>query len=227
MVVGLLAILKAGGAYVPLDPAYPRERLGFMIEEAHVSAIVTQDSAQASLPGDRTRVVSLDADWNEIGGESCENPLSAVAAHNLVYALFTSGSTGNPKAVAMPHRSLTNLLGWQCSGPRADKASRTLQFASLSFDVSFQEMFSTWCSGGTCFSDLGRSPARPGAPLRFVSENRITRLFVPFVALRQLAELAQEELALEFALQEITIAGEQLQVTPQVACWFERLKDCS
>src|SRR5262249_39328283 len=96
----------------------------------------------------------------------------------------------------------------------------------LSFDVSFQEMFSTWFVGGTLFlisEELRHDAARV---LRFCSENRISRLFIPFIALQQLADCAQEDSGLEFAFQEIITAGEQLHITPQIVRWFEKLKGC-
>ena len=91
----------------------------------------------------------LDADAAEIGRESGGRLGGLVGPDNLAYVIYTSGSTGRPKGVAMPHRPLVNLLAWQEGSGRAHAGAVTLQFASISFDVSFQEIFATWCAGGT------------------------------------------------------------------------------
>ena len=148
MVVGLLGILKAGGAYLPLDPAYPGERLRFMLEDAGAQLVLTQKRLTSSVPGAAQRV-QLDADWAEIARESHQNPESQTSPENLAYVIYTSGSTGKPKGVEIEHGSLTNHI-WTCVdqfGVR--RGERVLQFASLSFDTSVQEIFSALSGGGT------------------------------------------------------------------------------
>jgi non-ribosomal peptide synthetase component F len=220
MVVGLLGILKAGGAYVPLDPAYPRQRLAFMLEDTGARLVLTQEGLVDRLPGGRAQVIRLDADWVEIARESAENRRGEATAENLAYVLYTSGSTGNPKGVAMPHRALLNLVRWQLAtapNPRA----RTLQFASLNFDVSFQELFSTWCAGGALVllpEDVRRDP---DALWSLVARESVERLFLPFVALQHLAEAAERDHARAPRLKDVITAGEQLQTTPQIGRLFE------
>jgi hypothetical protein len=96
MVVGLLGILKAGGAYVPLDAAYPTERLAYMLADAGVAVVLTQESLVDVLPLHWGQVVSLDSDWEQIGERSDENPESGATGENLAYVMYTSGSTGEP-----------------------------------------------------------------------------------------------------------------------------------
>ena len=110
MVVGLLGILKAGGAYVPLDPAYPQERLAFMVEDAQVAVLLTQERFSGELHEHRAHTICLDTDWKTIGLESEANPVSGVTADNLAYVIYTSGSTGKPKGVQISHRAVVNLL---------------------------------------------------------------------------------------------------------------------
>jgi len=147
-----------------------------------------------------------------------------VTPENLCYLIYTSGSTGRPKGVAMTHAAITAMLQWQQRTSSA-KAGRTLQFTSLSFDVSFQEIFSTWWAGGTLVlvsEDVRRDPP---ALARLLAEQRVERLFLPFVALQQLAIAAITALEGTFpsSLREVMSAGEQLYVTPQVAELFSRL----
>jgi amino acid adenylation domain-containing protein len=227
MVVGLLGILKAGGAYVPLDPAYPTERLAFMLEDTQISVLLTQSRLVESLPPHSTRVVCLDTQWQEIEEHSEENPISAVTPDNLAYVIYTSGSTGRPKGVAMCHRPLSNLIIWQRENSTLPLGAKTLQFAPVSFDVSFQEIFSTWSSGGTLvlISDQVRLDAF--LLLRFLADQEINRLFLPFVALQQLAEVADAQGAVVPTLRKIITAGEQLQITRPIANWLTKLQNCT
>ena len=75
MVVSLYAILKAGGAFVPLDPEYPQERLGFMLEDAQVSVLLTQRHLLPVLPDHSSQVICVDTDGSTFNNESDENPV--------------------------------------------------------------------------------------------------------------------------------------------------------
>ena len=224
MIVGLLAVLKAGGAYMPLDPEYPQERLTFMLEDAGACVLLTQQSLVERLPPEQSSfVVRLDTDWETIEQQSAQNPESAATPDNAAYVIYTSGSTGRPKAVVMPHRAAVNLINYQIQSSGYEGRLRTLQFASLSFDVSFQEIFSTLCAGGSLV--LLREEKRRDARelLRVITEQRVERLFLPFVALQHLAEEADREEHVPSSLRQVITAGEQLKITPHVARLFQRL----
>ena len=226
MVIGVLATIKAGGAYVPLDPEYPRERLRFMLEDAQCSVLLTNERTLSSLPETEITVFCCDKDWDKVEGESPDNPQNDTDGENLLYVIYTSGSTGQPKGVAMTERALANLLLWQVEQAGLAGA-RTLQFAPLGFDVSFQEIFSTWCSGGTLLliSDEMRRDAL--SLLRFLARQKVQRIFLPFVFLQHLAEAVEDGGTLPAYLTEIITAGEQLEITPQIAKLCDRLNDCS
>ena len=226
MVVGLLGILKAGGAYVPLDPAYPTDRLAFMLEDTQISVLLTQSWLVESLPQHQALVVCLDTQWQEIALHSEEDPISAVTLDNLAYVIYTSGSTGRPKGVAMCHRPLSNLIIWQRESSILPRGARTLQFAPIIFDASFQEIFSTWCSGGTLVLISEQVRVDAFFLLRFLAEQEINRLFLPFVALQQLASVADAQGTVVPTLREIITAGEQLQITRQIANWLTKLQNC-
>ncbi len=97
MVIGLLGVLKAGGAYVPLDPGYPRERLAYMLEDSQALLLLTHGGGAQELAEESVRRVSLEAEWESIGGGSRENPGRKGSGENLAYVIYTSGSTGQPK----------------------------------------------------------------------------------------------------------------------------------
>ncbi|MGA9379337.1 MAG: amino acid adenylation domain-containing protein, partial [Phormidium sp.] len=113
MVIGILGILKAGGAYLPLDPAYPIERLHFMLEDAQVAVLLTQERLLDKLPEHQAHLVCLDTNWQVISQLSQDNLISSVQPENLAYLIYTSGSTGQPKGVAMNQLPLANLILWQ------------------------------------------------------------------------------------------------------------------
>ena len=113
LVVALLGVLKAGGAYVPLDPAYPRERLIFMLNDAAVPVLLTQQAILDRLPLDDTgAIIRTERDGEAIARESATNPASAITADDIAYVIYTSGSTGTPKGVLAPHRGIVNRLHW-------------------------------------------------------------------------------------------------------------------
>lgn len=148
MVVGLLGILKAGGAYVPLDPDYPHERLAFIINDTAMTILVTQSKLVAQLPQNQARLVCID----QVSAD--EQPVSLkqivpVQPHNLVYTMYTSGSTGEPKGVQIEHRSLVNYAIAANAEYGVTSADRILQFASLNFDISAEEIYTALTSGAT------------------------------------------------------------------------------
>ncbi|NEP14919.1 MAG: amino acid adenylation domain-containing protein, partial [Symploca sp. SIO2C1] len=225
MLVGLLAILKAGGAYVPLDSSYPSERLAYMLSDARISVLLTQQSLVTLLPEHQAEIVCLDSDWSTIAQFSTELLSSEVKPSNLGYIIYTSGSTGKPKGVAMSQRALVNLIRWQQQEAIFGQGATTLQFAPISFDVSFQEIFSTWCSGGSLVLVSQEVRREPLALMQLLADNKVHRLFLPFVALQQLAAVAPQCPTLP-QLREIVTAGEQLQVTPDLVELSNRLPNC-
>ncbi|MCA1612753.1 MAG: amino acid adenylation domain-containing protein, partial [Acidobacteria bacterium] len=227
MVVAMLGVLKAGGAYVPLDPEYPQARLAYMLEDAGVSLLLTQERLLGRLPPHRAEVIRLDKGWETTLGERRGVPSPGVSAGNLAYVTYTSGSTGQPKGIAMTHGALSNLIGWQCRHPVLSKRGRRLQFASLSFDASFREIFSTLCSGGTLLLLTEETRRDPGGLADFIAEHSVEKILLPFVALQQLAEELNARERPLTSLREVITAGEQLRITPPIEKLFKRLKDCS
>ncbi|MGJ7489005.1 amino acid adenylation domain-containing protein [Variovorax sp. ZT4R33] len=228
MVVGLLAVLKAGGAYVPLDPSHPTERTAVILAGARPAVILSQEALHSALPTGGADVLLIDTLLSRAqpAGDDSAAPLPAslppMSPQQLAYVIYTSGSTGTPKGVAMPHRGLVNLLHWQQAHPPVAKPQRTLQFAALGFDVAFQEIFATLGTGGTLVL-IDESVRRdPQALVAVMREQRVERLFLPFIALQNLAEYAVAAGESLPDLQDVMTAGEQLHASPAVRTFFAR-----
>jgi amino acid adenylation domain-containing protein len=219
--VSALAVLKAGGACVPLDPSYPAERLGHMLADSGAKVLLTEREHRGLLPAEGLAVVVRGAERS--GGSGVRKGAPGPRLSQLAYVLYTSGSTGKPKGVAMEHGALANLVRWQISQPGFQRGARVLQFAPLSFDVSFQEIFSTLGSGGTLVVVDEETRRSPPDLVRLLEEARIGRLFLPAVALSAVASEAERTGAPLESLKEVITAGEQLKVTPVVRAFFARV----
>ncbi len=147
LIMSILGVLKAGGAYVPLDPGYPEERLGFIIDDSRVFALLTQ--RHLGLPAHGARVLYLDADRAAIDSESVANLDGAILPGQPAYVIYTSGSTGRPKGVLIAHQSLVNAyLAWESAYQLRSPVCTHLQMASFSFDVFTGDLVRALCSGG-------------------------------------------------------------------------------
>ncbi|WP_258169736.1 non-ribosomal peptide synthetase [Nostoc sp. 'Peltigera membranacea cyanobiont' N6] len=176
MVVGLLGILKAGGAYVPLDPEYPQERLSFMLADAQVSVLLTQQHLVEKLPEHQARVVHLDKDWVAIAKSSQENPIAQVQASNIAYVIYTSGSTGQPKGVMLSHSNLCNHTFWmQATFPLTEK-DKVLQKTPFGFDASVWEFYAPLLAGGQLLIAEPGGHTDSAYLLRLIAQQQVTTI---------------------------------------------------
>jgi amino acid adenylation domain-containing protein len=221
MVVGLLGILKAGGAYVPVDPTYPREQLAFMLTDSQVPVMLTQDHVRERLPEQETQLVYLDRDWEVIGHESVEQLTDGASPTNLAYVIYTSGSTGKPKGVMVEHHSLANFTETARREHELHPGDRILQFASMSFDASCEEIYACLASGATL---VLRTDAMLDSVSTFLKKSReweLTVLDLPTAYWHELArQLDVDQLPPSLRL---VIIGGEAALPERVAAWQERV----
>ncbi len=136
LVVALLAVLKAGGAYLPLEASLPRPRLSFLLEDSRAALVLTRTGLLPALP-EHSRVTCLD----ELPESAGETPASRPAADNLAYVLYTSGSTGHPKGVAVTHRGLANYVLWAAGAYPAGERRGAPVHSPISFDLTVTSLF--------------------------------------------------------------------------------------
>lgn len=218
MIVGMLGILKAGGGYLPLDPHYPLERRQYMIRDAAPSIVLTKADVESLICD------ALGEDDHALQG-SADRPLGLMPS-SLIYVIYTSGSTGQPKGIAMPHRSMVNLIEWHRREFHDGQGLRVLQFAALGFDVAFQEIFTTLCTGATLvmIDEWVRRDA--SALLDFLQIKNVNRLFLPPLMLESIAQASMAARLVPSALRDVIAAGEQLHVSPTIRAFFARVSGC-
>lgn len=215
--IALLAVYKIQGCPVPIDPAYPESRMRHMLGDSGASWLLHSDPRSKN--PHKVHITRLDTSVCSSGGKD-------EARDDLAYVIYTSGSTGQPKGVALPQHALGNLIQWQIDQPCFRNQARTLQYASLSFDVSYQEIFSTFASGGTLVLMSEKTRRDPEKLIAYLRYKNIERLFLPFVALRSLAHQAVSTQSLLPDLREIYTAGEQLVADEVIRLFFKQLSGC-
>ncbi|HEV2735061.1 MAG TPA: amino acid adenylation domain-containing protein, partial [Longimicrobiaceae bacterium] len=178
MVLGLLAVLKAGGAYVPVDPAYPDERVAHMLRDSGAALLLTQAHLAGRFASAGVPLLLLATPRAEPAAAQDGPPRSGVGPQNLAYVIYTSGSTGLPKGVAVAHRSVVNLAVDMAARLRLRAEDRLLNFASLSFDVSVEEIFTAWTAGAAVVLSR-RELFAPGALLELVEREAVTSFELP------------------------------------------------
>lgn len=212
-IVSIVALYRMGCGYLPLDPVYPVERLNYMLKNSGVRCLVADNSRLAAAD-----VSTFDLDssvWSGTGRIT-----TADVVDNPGYIIYTSGSTGQPKGVNLSMSVLESLLSWQNTRYGQSPAPVTAQFSALSFDVSFQEIFSTLLIGGTLIlvpDDVKRDFSQL---VDFIAENKIQRIFMPYIALLNLTQWAVRLNKYPTQLKEVITAGEQLLTNHEIKTFF-------
>jgi len=206
MIVALLGILKAGGAYLPLDAAYPKDRLRFMLADAQVPLVLTQEKFLEKIQ--HPVMVCMDHDSGEISRHSDENPRSETAPEDLAYVMYTSGSTGQPKGVEVTHRGVLRLV-FGTDYARFDPAQTFLHLAPLSFDASTFEIWGALLHGARCVLFPGTLPT-PSELGPLLDKHKINTLWLTASLFNAVIDEAPQALS---GISQLLIGGEALSVS--------------
>jgi amino acid adenylation domain-containing protein len=210
LIVGVLAVLKAGGAYVALDPDTPAARLEHILRDAGVAVTLTDSALAGQLPGR-----SLCVDELVLDGYSADLVPRRATPDTIAYLIYTSGTTGLPKALLQTHRTLENLVSMPPDPGVLTRRLTTLQYAALSFDVSIQEIVTSWKTGSELVLISAEDRVDPAAVLDLVSSRQVGRLFIPTAMLYLLADeyvMRRRDLC----LRELIVGGEALTITENI-----------
>jgi amino acid adenylation domain-containing protein len=205
LVASLLGVLKAGAAYLPLDLASPRERLAFMVEDAGVSVVLTQQSLQGLLPAGVEHVIRLDADSATIDASPPDDLQTCLAGGNLAYVNYTSGSTGQPKGVSIIHRGVVRLVK---RTNYADFKGVFLQLAPASFDAATFEVWGALLNG----AELVVMPAGPQsleAIAEVIKRCQVTTLWLTAALFQQMVDFHPDALS---GVHQLLAGGDVLPV---------------
>jgi len=218
MVVALLGILKAGAAYLPLDPTYPQQRLRWMLVDASVKVLLTEQHLVTELKLIGPNIVCLDSEWDTIAQQSQENPHCSVSASNLIYVIYTSGSTGEPKGVAVEHSSLLNLVQWHQTAFAVSPTDRATQMAAVAFDACGWEIWPYLAAGASIHFASEETRTSPTKLRDWLLEQEITISFVPTLLTQRILALFWPQ---SCALRTLLTGGDKLQQYPPASLPFE------
>uniref|UniRef100_UPI00164026A6 non-ribosomal peptide synthetase n=2 Tax=Burkholderia gladioli TaxID=28095 RepID=UPI00164026A6 len=225
MVVGILAILKAGAAYVPVDPSWPDERLRYLVADSAPHAVLLQPGLLArfdsALGAARPPVCLLDdtAGSDLAPAAADTNPSVAVAASNLAYLIYTSGSTGHPKGVMIEHRGICNQILTLIDRYALTERDRLLQFASVTFDMSVEEIFGALSSGASLVLRTDEWTADAQRFYQLCASAGISVANLPSMFWQQLA--LDGDTPIPASLRQVMIGGDA--ASPRaMAAWFDR-----
>lgn len=145
-IVGMVAIIKAGGIYVPIDPTYPQARQALLLADAQVAILLTEQSLLATFSSFTGPILCLDTDWSTIAQQAQTNLERYVPAKQLAYIMYTSGSTGQPKGICIPHQAIIRLVQ-QTNYITLQQHDCIAQASTISFDAATFEIWGALLHG--------------------------------------------------------------------------------
>ncbi|MEU3613652.1 amino acid adenylation domain-containing protein [Streptomyces sp. NPDC006872] len=236
LLVGILGILKAGAAYVPIDPLAPVDRMSHLVEDSGLRVLVTTAGLHPQLPGaaltgvDVVHAEAVDplGGYDDIAPAAEDRrPGRALDPAQLVYLMYTSGTTGRPKGVGLPHTAVTPWMRWAQDIRPIGEGTRVVHNLSYHFDWSVEQMFHALTSGACLVMLPLDVRADPEATARFINEHAIGMLYLTPTQMRALAGVG----VTMPTLRHVSLGGENLSgdlvartrevVPPECLIWNE------
>jgi amino acid adenylation domain-containing protein len=172
----MLAVLKIGAAYVPLDPGFPPDRLKYIVEDADVAVVLSLSHLKDLLPEVAALTICLDHVRAHENPDRLDQALIGGTKDELAYIIYTSGSAGSPKGVAIEHASICNFVRVASDLYGIESTDRVYQGMTIAFDFSVEEIWVSWLAGATLVPKPG-DPSLLGIELAsYLVEKRITAL---------------------------------------------------
>lgn len=200
-VIAALAIMQSGAAYLPMDMAHPAERLRFIVKDAAVRLLVTEENLAERFSDLDARIIALDAEKSAIDRQPIQSPEIKQGVDSLAYVIYTSGSTGRPKGVEITHRNLSNLVSWHVGAFDLDHSARGTFQAGVGFDAAVWEIWPSLAVGSALYLPDQSTRLSAEALRDWLVEHQITISFVPTAVAEQLIALPwPAQCALRFLL---------------------------
>jgi amino acid adenylation domain-containing protein len=211
MIIGILGILKAGGCYVPLDSQYPEERLQYMMHDSGIRIAVTDTRSAHSISFDSAiRLLCVDAPDIAQTATGTSKPFPRTEAGQTAYIMYTSGTSGTPKGVMVPHRGVTNLAISAAENYGINERDRILQFFSMSFDGSVEEIFMTFAAGATIVMRTFDTAIAVPDFFSFIEKEKISVIDLPTAFWKELVHaVTANGTEIPTSLRMVIIGGEQ------------------
>ncbi|MCS3796551.1 amino acid adenylation domain-containing protein [Niastella sp. OAS944] len=223
MVIGMLGILKAGGAYLPIDVNLPSSRIEYIITDSCIRLLLCDNSTLEAANELPSQFTVFNADEATLAEEDDTDLPLVNKPSDLVYAIYTSGSTGNPKGILLEHKNAVNLVQ-HCIHHAELDYKKVLQFSTVSFDVSFSEIFYTLCSGGTLHLIDEATRKNITGMLELIGKHQISTVFLPMSLLHVLFSDPAYAEAVPDCIKHIQTAGEQVTVSEGLRKYLQRNK---
>ncbi|NET02965.1 MAG: amino acid adenylation domain-containing protein, partial [Sphaerospermopsis sp. SIO1G1] len=212
MIIGILGTLKAGGAYLPIDIEYPSERVNYMLADAKINILLTQENLKSLVENQHITTICLNTEWQLIDIHSRENSNVEITSNHLAYVIYTSGSTGKPKGVEITHQGLTNLVNWHQKQFQITAADQATQLAGTGFDAAVWEIWPYLTAGATLHLVKKEILVSPEQLQTWLTENQITVSFVPTPITQELLKLSWENV--DTTLRYLLTGGDKLTQHP-------------
>ncbi|MBE0361899.1 arthrofactin-type cyclic lipopeptide synthetase C [Pseudoalteromonas ulvae UL12] len=225
LIVVVLALWKIGATYVPLSPTYPADRIQFMIDDANIKTVLTQESLSqdAVFKGANTQILSdLFARFDE-EDRILEEPLTST--EQVAYIIYTSGTTGKPKGVQVTHANLSSYCAAVNARYQLTERDRVLQFSNISFDIFIEELCLSVLSGRTLVMKPSQLQSDLEGLAQFIQANSVSVMSLPTAFWAVMArEAMMQDVDRLTSLTTCIVGGEAMKLE-SIKQWYDKFKD--